>query len=703
MRAQLACIALALLWAAPVAAQDVDGVIPLPLAPSKSKPIIFDLGDGRPNVIPFEEEMPFLIPKLSTRVFPSDRSDEVVTQRNNNDRTGASYVRGLNSTSVRSFRKLGELAFDGAITAQPLYARSALVKGSRQPVLIVATSNNNVFAVSPDERRVELWRVSLDQPTVNSSKVNIPFPLPNDSANVVTPGAICAVGAIYAEQEQAAGPLGKIGVEATPVLDLANNRVLVSYRNVEGLQMLAAIDLNTAGVQKTIIADRRGDFDTSNDPRLPAADKVYKFGKENRSRAGLLLVDGVVYVAFASLCETHSYGSVFAFDAKTLRQVGTFAATKGDVVGGGVWQGGTGLAADDHGDLYFSIGNRIIASGAPNGDEPNIANSAVRLHVTKVDQAGKPTAPGAPYDHLDMRLADSFTPYRKIWQDWGDLDLSSAGVVLLPQTRFLLAGGKEGIVYLLNRANFGGFDRTDQWNSQFVFNFPPDSVIKAKNLLHDDPARDRAHQKFVAGVNTYENDANFHSANIVTLRDWLTWPHIHGTPVFGRLKSGEAFMYVWAEKDRLKRFVWRPNDETFDPSPLTSSAAPAPPLPFPQNLVPNTNCAPHGAPPALCPNFTGNGMPGGMLSLNIDDESGGGVLFASVPKCPKEAGPAFTCKDQRFGALRAFDPRTLEEVWNNDGRGAADQYWFMKFVPPTVANSRVFLATSSGKVLVYGH
>jgi hypothetical protein len=41
----------------------------------------------------------------------------------------------------------------------------------------------------------------------------------------------------------------------------------------------------------------------------------------------------------------------------------------------------------------------------------------------------------------------------------------------------------------------------------------------------------------------------------------------------------------------------------------------------------------------------------------------------------------------------------MRQIWNNAG----EQYWFAKFVPPTIANGRVFLATVSGKVLVYGN
>jgi hypothetical protein len=42
----------------------------------------------------------------------------------------------------------------------------------------------------------------------------------------------------------------------------------------------------------------------------------------------------------------------------------------------------------------------------------------------------------------------------------------------------------------------------------------------------------------------------------------------------------------------------------------------------------------------------------------------------------------------------------MRQVWNDTGE--AQKYWFAKLVPPTVAGNRVFLATRSGKVLIYG-
>jgi hypothetical protein len=128
------------------------------------------------------------------------------------------------------------------------------------------------------------------------------------------------------------------------------------------------------------------------------------------------------------------------------------------------------------------------------------------------------------------------------------------------------------------------------------------------------------------------------------------------------------------------------------------------------------------------------GMPGGMLSLSIDpNQLAEGVLFASVQRCrptKKDASfnlekedpvfhecdvedcrnskPEFAqCGQQRFGMLRAFDPFTLHELWNNQTDlfvpdPKLKSYYFVKFVPPTIARNRVFLPTASRRVLVYG-
>ena len=293
-------------------------------------------------------------------------------------------------------------------------------------------------------------------------------------------------------------------------------------------------------------------------------------------------------------------------------------------------------------------------------------------------------------DRVTMTPADWFTPYRTIWQDNRDMDLGSSGVMLIPGTTYMVAGGKEGILYLLHQNNLGKFD-----GQPVVGDCPlPPSE------LQDAPTRDHVVQKFRVGINQYFA-AEQRPLPVCDHFDWMHWPHIHGTPVFGDLGGGQAFLYIWPEKDFLKSFRW--SGSRFQTRPITTTA-----------LGPPWKDVRSGPP------FGQNGMPGGMLSLNIDPtRAGAGVLFASSRTCSDgtawhECSPALcgtaenlnSCVNQDIGILRAFDPVSLRELWNNQvntNASAADKrYRFVKFVPPSVANGRVFLVTFDNKVLVYG-
>ena len=92
------------------------------------------------------------------------------------------------------------------------------------------------------------------------------------------------------------------------------------------------------------------------------------------------------------------------------------------------------------------------------GDDPhpdpsgqNLGNSFVRLDVA-VERAGDGSVRRA-----DLAVGSWFTPYRATWQNEIDLDLGSAGPLLIPGTRHVVGGGKEGILYLLDREVLGGF------------------------------------------------------------------------------------------------------------------------------------------------------------------------------------------------------------------------------------------------------
>ena len=55
------------------------------------------------------------------------------------------------------------------------------------------------------------------------------------------------------------------------------------------------------------------------------------------------------------------------------------------------------------------------------------------------------------------------------------------------------------------------------------------------------------------------------------------------------------------------------------------------------------------------------------------------------------------------GILRAMNAETLEEIWNSEDVTARDSLGNVaKFVPPVVVNGKVYMATFSNSVVVYG-
>ena len=54
------------------------------------------------------------------------------------------------------------------------------------------------------------------------------------------------------------------------------------------------------------------------------------------------------------------------------------------------------------------------------------------------------------------------------------------------------------------------------------------------------------------------------------------------------------------------------------------------------------------------------------------------------------------------GSMRAFRADTLELLWSTDGNDESDNFDFAKNVPPTVANGKVYPASFSDRLNVYG-
>jgi len=144
--------------------------------------------------------------------------------------------------------------------------------------------------------------------------------------------------------------------------------------------------------------------------------------------------------------------------------------------------------------------------------------------------------------------------------------------------------------------------------------------------------------------------------------------HIDGSPVFWSSRSGGSRIYVWGEADWLRAF--RFNGATLDPAPVDISDVTAPP----------------------------RSMPGGMLSISAQgDQDGSGIVWAGHP-IHDDANQAVV-----DGMLQAIDAGNLKRVlWASTSKAGDAVGKLAKFTPPTVAHGRVYVATFSGTVCVYG-
>jgi hypothetical protein len=275
----------------------------------------------------------------------------------------------------------------------------------------------------------------------------------------------------------------EIGITGTPVIDQSSGTLYVVAKTkevdssgvVHFVQRLHALDVTT-GAEKfggpVVIGDTSLNSDGSytfwSGPSVNGTGDGSVGGTvtfnalRQQTRPGLLLDNGVIYIAFASHGDNGPYhGWVLGYNAQTLQLTAAFNTTPNGGLGG-IWMSGNGLAADASGDIYFITGNGTFdttldpTTGLPqNGD---YGDSVVRLTL---DPNSSPT--NQNINGWGLKVVDYFTPSDENNLDQYDIDFGSGGAVLLPDQpgpnpHLLLAAGKEGTIYLINRDNMGHFD-----------------------------------------------------------------------------------------------------------------------------------------------------------------------------------------------------------------------------------------------------
>jgi hypothetical protein len=385
----------------------------------------------------------------------------VVTSRNDNARTGAN----LNETALKpsnvNVNKFGlryTRQLDGKVYAQPLYVPNVLilsvegysVRASRHDVVYVVTEHNTVsaFDANDDLNPTPLWSRTLG-PSVPSVDVNVP----GRSCLDITP---------------------EIGISATPTIDVNQHTMYVVAKVEEaGVQnhRIFALDIRTGENMHAPVDIHATVPGTASD----SVNGMITFDPVRHNvRAGLLLDQGVLYVAGTSHCDFPPWhGWIFAYQAQTLEQKAVWISSP-DGEASGVWQSGAGLSADNSG-IYALVGNGTYEDGTMKAQN-SFGQSIVKFKLTG----------------NTLNMLDWFTPYNVVLQNFEDADLASAPL-LVPDTNLVVGMSRGGRVplkqaataYVLPRDNFGHFHsaQTDEVAQTVNVSDPDDKADPTNSLL----------------------------------------------------------------------------------------------------------------------------------------------------------------------------------------------------------------------------
>ena len=195
-------------------------------------------------------------------------------------------------------------------------------------------------------------------------------------------------------------------------------------------------------------------------------------------RAGLgLLTDAggnkAVIVSFSINGENPNgpgHGFVVAYDVRGLNRKPGFTPTPAILNvtpgggAGGIWMGGSGPAIDGD-DVYLTTGNGMNPGTKPG----NFAESFVKLHYT-------PGVANANHGKPQLAVADFWNAFSDFQRASQDQDLGSAGVFIVPNRGNLVGGGKDGILYNLNKDNLGKEKSGPPLQSSLRCNVSPESA-----------------------------------------------------------------------------------------------------------------------------------------------------------------------------------------------------------------------------------
>jgi hypothetical protein len=335
----------------------------------------------------------FIFILLWTAVLPANAQVNV-TQKNNNPSRDGLYIDAA-FTPSNAANLARDVNFNGTIIGN-VHAQPLYIEGGPSgPMVIVATASNNVYALNADTGTV-VWSRT-------------------DIGPAVTSGLPC-------------GNINPVGIIGTPVVDLTSRSLffdaLISGNPIKHFIFSLNVDTGVTNAGWPVDLD---------------ATSLTFVSLAQEDRGALALVNGIVYAPYSGYfgdCGSY-HGWVVGVHIDNPSIVGGWATA---AEGGGIW-GHSGVASDGT-NMFVITGNTFTSPGDPwSGGE-----AIVRLQAGPVF-TGNPTDFWAPTN----------------WQalDGGDTDLGGCSAILIDvpgatPSQLVLALGKDGNAYLVNRNNLGG-------------------------------------------------------------------------------------------------------------------------------------------------------------------------------------------------------------------------------------------------------
>ena len=352
----------------------------------------------------------------------------VTTYHNDGARDGVNnqeYVLTTSNVKSGTFGKLFSCTTDGAMYAQPLWVPNVHIGGGIHNVIVGATMRDSVYVFDADASPcVTYWHQTL-----------IPTGETYGNWNDVETNDI----------------FPDIGILGTPVIDPSTNTIFVVtktktnattyHQRIHALSLVAGAEVAGGPVDITgSSVTSSGDCETGSISKM-RFDPLW----ENQ-RPGLALVNGVVYVAWASHGDNMVWhGWVVGFNTSNLSVSAVWNDTNHHVTGasgcrGGIWMSGGAPAIDSNNNIYVLTGN-----GAYDGSG-SFSDSFVKL-----------TTP-------ELNVADWFTPFNQSSLDMNDQDVGASGTsVLISQTsglNLMVGASKSQEMYVVNRDGMSHFNST---------------------------------------------------------------------------------------------------------------------------------------------------------------------------------------------------------------------------------------------------